>query len=393
MTNVADVVVIGGGCAGASIAWRLAERRAGRVILVEKRGIAAGATGWSSAIVRQHYTHPALATMALRALRIFERFDEIVGGDAGFRRVGFVALVAPGDAEALAANVTMHRSVGIDAHVLTPEQLCELVPRLTAEGVGAAAWEPEAGYADPVGATAGYVEAGRRLGVEHRVGVTVTGLQVGPTGVEAVRTDAGPIETRIIVVAAGYRTRDLLAPLGVDVPLTPVRHPIAIVQRTPEFGPGHPTVSDRVFGSYYRPEGAELTMIGTTAPYDGRVNADVEVDRTPDGDENLTLVGRFCRRFPTEAAAALRRGYTGVYDCSPDLQPMLGPVRDIPGLHLAVGFSGHGFKLSPVVGELVAEKLVEGRTTLVDIDLFSPSRFAEARPIASRHTYSVATLG
>ena len=393
MADIADVVVIGGGCTGTSIAWRLAERRAGRVILIEKRGIAAGSTGWSSAIVRQHYTHRALATMALRALRIFERFGEVVGGDAGFRRVGFLALVGPGDAEALAANVAMHRSVGIDARVLTPEQLCELVPRLSAEGVGAAAWEPEAGYADPVGATDGYVQAGRRLGVEHRIGATVTGLQVGPRGVDRVETDAGPIQTQTVVVAAGYRTRDLLAPLGIDVPLTPVRHPIAIVQRTPDFGPVHPAVSDRVFGSYFRPEGAELTLIGTTAPYDGRIDPEVEVDRTPDADEEATLIGRFCRRFPSETAAVLRRGYTGVYDCSTDLQPLLGPVREIPGLHLAVGFSGHGFKLSPVVGELVAEKIVEGRTTLVDIDLFSPSRFAEGRPITSQYTYSVATLG
>jgi sarcosine oxidase, subunit beta len=391
--DTADVVVVGGGCAGTSIAWQLARRGAGRVILLEKRGIAAGATGWSSAIVRQHYTHEALARMALRALGIFERFGEVVGGDAGFRRVGFLALVGPGDAAALAENVAMHRRVGIDAQVLTPEQLCELVPRLTGEGVGAAAWEPRAGYADPAGATAGYVEAGRRLGVEHRVGVTVTGFGVGPRGVERVETSDGPIETRAVVVAAGFRTRELLAPLGFDVPLTPVRHAITIVQRTPDFGPTHPTISDRVFGSYYRPEGADLTLIGTTAPYDGRVDTAVEVDRTTDDEETATLIGRFCRRFPTETAGVLRRGYTGVYDCSPDLQPMLGPVPGVDGLHIACGFSGHGFKLSPVVGELVAEKVVDGRTTLGDIDLFSPARFFEDRPITSPHPYTVATLG
>ncbi len=393
MPERADVVVVGGGCSGTSIALHLARRRAGRILLLERDGIAAGATGRSSALIRQHYTHEALARMALRALGIFEHFADVIGGESGFRRTGFLVLVGPRDADSLAANVAMHRHVGIDARVLQPSDLGALDTRIEAGDVGAAAWEPASGYADPVLTTNSYAAAGKALGVEQRIGVSATRLVGGDGGMTGVETTSGPIETRTVVVAAGFRTAHLVAPLGIDMELRPIRHTIGLVQRSPDFGPPHTVISDRIKGSYYRPEGQELTLIGTTAPYEGQEDAAIEVDRSPASEELETLVSRFCARFPGQDQAVLRGGYTGVYDCSADLQPLLGPLPQVPGLHVAAGFSGHGFKLSPVVGELVAEKLVDGHTMLVDIDLFSPNRFAEGRPINSLHNYSVATLG
>jgi sarcosine oxidase subunit beta len=302
-------------------------------------------------------------------------------------------LVGPADAETLGANVAMHRRVGIDAHLLAPDDLREYEPRAARDDVGAVAWEPEAGYADPVSTTNGYAAAARRLGVDQRIGVTVTGLRVEGDRVVGVETDKGFVASRTVVVAAGYRTRELLAPLGFDVPLTPIRHPITIVQRSGGFGKAHPIVSDRVNGAYYRPEGAELTLLGTTAADDGRVDPEVEESRLPTDDEQADLIERYCRRFPSEVAGTLRPGYTGVYDCSPDLQPLLGPVPGVEGVHVAVGFSGHGFKLSPVIGELVAEKVLTGSTTFVDIDFFSPARFERQASIVATTGYTVGTLG
>ncbi len=393
MSSIADVIVIGGGCTGTSIALHLARRRAGRIVLVEKLAIAMGATGKSSAIVRTHYTHEALARMSLRALHVFENFAEVVGGDAGFHRTGFLALVSPRDVDALKANVAMHQRVGIDARVLMPDELRALEPRMSIVGVGAAAWEPQSGYADPHSTTTAYADAARREGVEFRIGETVRALNTDAHGVTEVVTDDGAIAARTIVVAAGYRTRELLAPLGVDIPITPIRHNMAIVQRSVDFGQIHAVVSDRVLGSYYRPEGSELTLIGTTTANEGNVDREVEAERAPSSAELKILAERFHTRFPKQDAATLRGGFTGVYDCSPDLQPMLGAVAGINGLYVAAGFSGHGFKLSPVIGELMAEQICEGRTTLVDLNLFSPSRFAEGKPITSSHPYSTQTLG
>ncbi|HMQ31664.1 MAG TPA: FAD-binding oxidoreductase [Chloroflexaceae bacterium] len=392
MRATADVVVIGGGCAGASVAWHLARRGAGRVLLLERGAIAGGATGWSSAIVRTHYTHEALARMALAARRVFEHFGDVVGGDAGFQRTGFLVLLGPADVEAAAANVAAHQRLGIASELLRPGQFGRLEPRLSLAGVAAAVWEPDSGYADPHGATMGYAAAARRHGAELRLGAAALVIGRDAAGVAYVETDQGRVATRAVVVAAGYRTRALVSPLGVEVPLTPIRHAIAIVRRTAGFGPRHPVVSDRVLGSYYRPEGAELTMIGTTAAHEGREDHAVEAAPAPTMEEEAALFERFCARFPGQELAAAQRGYTGVYDCTPDLQPILGPTA-VPGLHLAVGFSGHGFKLSPAVGELVARGVLDGPAATSELDLFRLGRFAEGRPIRAAHAYSVGTLG
>ena len=393
MPDVADAVVIGGGCEGSSIAWQLARRGVGRVVLLEKLGVAAGATGRSSAIVRQHYTHETLARMAHRAVEIFSHFDEVVGGDAEFRQVGFLALYGEDDAETLAANVVMQRDVGIKVELLRDDDLREVEPRMVRDDVAGAAWEPDGGYADPVATTNSFIAAARRLGVDCRIGAEVERLLVEGERVVGVATRTGEIQAGTVVVAAGYRSRELLAPHGFEFPVTPVRHAIAIVERSVGFGRPHPVVADRLTGSYYRPEGATLTLIGASKPHEGQIDTAVEIDRTPDPEEMAVLASRYCQRFPSEQEAGMRRGYTGVYDCTPDLQPLIGPVPRIDGLYMAAGFSGHGFKLSPVVGELVAEKIVDGRTSLVDLDFFSPSRYIEGRMITTQLAYSMATLG
>jgi glycine/D-amino acid oxidase-like deaminating enzyme len=167
--------------------------------------------------------------MALRALGIFEHFADVIGGESGFRRTGFLVLVGPSDVDSLASNVAMHRHVGIDAHLLQPSDLDALDSRIQAADVGAAAWEPASGYADPVLTTNSYAEAARALGVEQRIGVSVTRLVGGDSGMTGVDTTTGRIETRTVVVAAGFRTAELVAPLGVEIELRPIRHTIGIV--------------------------------------------------------------------------------------------------------------------------------------------------------------------
>ena len=177
MAETADVVVVGGGSTGTSIAWQLAKMGAGRVVLLERRGLAAQATGVTAGIVRTHYTHETLARMALRARHVFENFDDVVGGDAGFRQTGFLALLGPDDVETVAANVAMHRDLGINTHILSPDEIRAVEPRLALFGIGAAAWEPESGYADPVRTTLSFADAARRHGAELRIGVGADSLE------------------------------------------------------------------------------------------------------------------------------------------------------------------------------------------------------------------------
>lgn len=391
--NTADIIIIGGGVMGTSIAWNLAKRGAGKIVLLERESIASGATGKSSAIIRTHYTHEILARMSLHARKIFENFDAVVGGDAGFHKTGFVVIVPPNDVETVHQVVEMNCRVGIGARVLMPDELRALEPRLDASPkfTGAAAYEPDSGYADPHLTAQAFADAARREGVEIRVGARVHAIR-GDGRVTSVETDREILETRNVVVAAGYRTRDLIAPFGFDVPLTPVRHTMAVVQRTNDFGAPHPTMSDRALGVYLRPDVGALTLIGTTAPFDGEMDYAVEHERGANEKHVHAQAEKFLKRFPSQQHAALREGFTGIYDCSPDIQPLLGAIPNVEGLYLACGFSGHGFKLSPVVGELLAEKILHNKTSLVDIDFFNPARFINNQPIKMQYAYSVQTL-
>lgn len=388
-----DVVVVGAGSTGAATAWQLAELGAGRVELLEQSSVASGTTGRSCAIVRMHYTHELLTRMALHSRGVFERFEDVVGGSNTFRRLGWLSLARPEDADALADNVEMHRRVGVDARLLTAEEAAELVPGMQVEDVGAAAWEPDSGYVDPHRSTAAFLEAAVRLGARYRPGVRVDRLVPGNGDGWRVETGEGPLAAGAVVVAAGFRTGDLVRPLGVELPIVPVRHTVAVVRRSEAFGPEHPVISDRVVGSYYRPESGEQTLVGSTGPYEGFTDTEVELDRAPDQDDLARLAGRFADRFPGESDPVIRSGYTSIYDCSPDLQPLLGPVGGYEGLHVAVGFSGHGFKIAPAIGRMLAEKVLHGRSSLVDVDLFRPSRFEEGAEFVAPHAYSVPTLG
>ncbi len=391
MTTTADIVVIGGGCMGTSIAWQLARRGAGRVVLVEREAIAAGASGWTGAIVRTHYTHPVLVRMALRSLRVFQEFPSLVGGPPVFHRTGFLVLVGPDDADALAANVAMQREQGVEARCLSVADAQAVEPRLALDGVAAVAWEPDSGYVDAPEATAAFADAARRAGVDIRVGRPVTGLLASGGRLQGVGVGDETIATRTVVVAAGYRTRDLAATVGVDVPLTPVRHDIALVERAAAFGPLHPVISDRVLGFFCRPDG-QRARVGTTAPYDGAIDPNVEGHAPPTAHEAERLTDGYRRRFPSAHAVHVG-GFSCAYDCSPDLQPILGAVDGVAGLVLATGFSGHGFKLSPVIGELLAERILTGAPAAFDLDLFNLRRFALGAPIGSERPYTVATLG
>ncbi len=392
MAETADVVVVGGGSTGTSIAWRLAAMGAGRVILLERRGLAAQATGVTAGIVRTHYTHETLARMALRARQVFENFADEVGGDAGYRQPGFLALLGPDDVDTVAANVAMHRDLGINTYILSPHEIQEIEPRLALFGIGAAAWEPESGYADPVRTTISFANAARRCGAELRIGVGAERLVADASGITGIETNAGHIATRSVIVANGFSSRGLVAPLGIELPLTPIRHVVGILQRADCFGKPHPIISDRVSGSYYRPREDGHTMVGKTAPYDGEQDPHVDEFPAARPDVLQTLANRYGQRFPNQGAPAVNGATSGLYDCSPDLQPLLGAVPDVQGLHLAVGLSGHGFKLSPIFSQMLAEQLLTGHSTQFDITLFNPARFSQERRIVPQHAYSVSTL-
>ena len=385
-----DVLIVGGGCIGAAGAYHLARAGAGKVTLLERRTIGSGTTGASSAIVRQHYSIPTLAGMARRSLRVFQDFANVVGGDAGFRQTGLLIGARAEDLDGLRASVAMQQDLGIDTRMLDRHELRELEPRMTTDDVMGACHEPEAGYADPVAVTMAYARAARTAGAQILTNTPVQALLAEGGRARGVRlADGTELAAGIVIVAANIWAVPLLQAVGVDLPVHGTRHPCILLQQPDDFGPQHAIFFDFTNGLYLRPEGLNLTLAGTLDETEAFPADPDRFQTIPSHEEAERFAVRAARRFPALESATLQSGYAGIYDVSADWQPIIGPMPGIEGLYGALGFSGHGFKLCPVVGELVADMVLGRETPDVDRDLFRADRFARGALAPSRYAYNI----
>jgi sarcosine oxidase subunit beta len=379
MADGASVVVVGGGVMGCSIAFHLAER--GVDVLVLERGtVCSGMTARSGALVRMHYTNEPEARMALAGLRYFQDWKQRVGGWCGFTVTGAAILVGPGEGERMRRNVAMLRRVGVDTEAVAPADLAAEHPELDLTGVELAAVEPGSGYADPVATTFAFASRAVDLGARIGQGVAVRRLAVAGDRVVGVDTDDGRVGADAVVLACGPWVEPLAATAGFQLGITPERSQIAFFRR-PGAARRHPVVIDAVIGTYFRPHGAELSLLGVEAGHPVAVEAIDEEVEGYDYDVVAPALGRLARRVPSFAAAPFARGHRGIYDTSADSRAVLDAAPGVEGLFVAGGFSGTGFKKSPAVGACMAELVTQGRATTVDLHPFRLGRFAERDPI------------
>ena len=375
MSRTADVVIIGGGVTGMSLAFHLARRGAGRVVVLEKKFLAAGGTGYSVGVIRQLYPHVETCRMVLRSRRVFQEFPELVGGESGYVGCGVLIGVSPAMRPSLERSLRIQRDVGIRAELLEPEELDRLEPRINRSGLGAVLYEPDSGYADPTAVTLGYAGAARTLGVAIEQGVEVAAVRVEGDRVLGVVTHTGErIESRTVVNAAGLWAGPVARLAGVTLPIVVGRHPVFIVRRTPAFGPAHSVYLDLAGGSYVRPEREGLTLTGSLTEDETRHPMDPDLLGGGVGfDEAAVALEKTSRALPALADCRYQHGYAGAYDITPDWMPILDE-SPLPGFYVAAGMSGHGFKLAPAVGELMTRLIIEGGTGL-DRDPFRLARF------------------
>jgi glycine/D-amino acid oxidase-like deaminating enzyme len=376
----AEVVIIGGGVTGASIAFHLASSGVRDVLVLERRSLASGGTGRSVGIVRQLYPTEATSRMVVRSLAVFQRFADAVGGDAGYVGCGALIGVSGSMRSKLEATVTRQRAVGVRAEVLDPRDLTRLEPRIDPASIGAVVYEPDSGYGDPTAVTNGYADAARRRGVRIEQGVEVVGIRTAGDRVVGVDIAGGDgIDAPVVVNAAGLWSPLVARLAGVELPIIIGRHPVFVVERDAGFGRPHLVYLDLAGGSYARPETGGLTLTGSLT--DDETQHPMEPE-TLGADVTLAeateVLERTARAIPRLADARYRRGWAGAFDITPDWMPILdeSPVR---GFWIAAGMSGHGFKLSPAVGEMMAA-LITGATPPVDATPFALSRFTATAP-------------
>jgi glycine/D-amino acid oxidase-like deaminating enzyme len=383
MTNKADVIIIGAGVHGASLAFHLAQRGV-KALLVEKKFVGAGATGRSSGLVRMHYDVRQDTELAWLSFDYFRNWREMVGGDCGFTRTGFLQFAAAKDIDALKANVAMHRDIGVPVTLIGPEEVRQIAPSFRTDDIEVAAYEPESGYAMPSDTANAMMHAAREKGARLIQDCTVTGILVGGGRARGVQTTRGEFEAPIIVNAAGPWAGRINEMAGLDLPYDTWGHDTMFVKRPPELASGHPTVIDFVNDLYFRPEG-ELTLVGLE---DGNPSGE-----SPDGETNHARQGfiehaieRICKRIPMMENGHVHSAHGGYDGITPDQHPLLGAAGP-DGFYLDCGFSGTGFKIAPAVGLCMSELILDGAAKTVDISIYAPQRFAEGKRIAGEHPY------
>jgi sarcosine oxidase subunit beta len=385
-----DILIVGGGVMGVSIAHALARRRIGRVVVLEKSYLGAGSSGKSGAIIRQHYSNRLTAAMAQKSLRVFEHFEDVVGGPPVFTHTGMVIVVDQRDRAGLEANVALQRDLGIDVRLVTAQELTDLDANARLAENEIAAFEAEAGYVEAVQAVASFADAAGREGADIRQGVEVKGVAVEGSRVVGVDTNEGRYHCKTVILATGPWAAQLAGDMGVRLPVQACRTQVALFRRPTTFGRRGPVYGDFVQGLYFKPTHGEMIHAGSIAGEE--INNPVDPDaynEAADGDWLPQVRQRLSRRYPAMHRGYGRGGYGALYAITPDWHPILDRCPGLEGGYCAVGFSGHGFKMSPVVGQLVAELVIDGQAKTLDITPLRLARFEENDVVKTPYAYGV----
>ncbi len=373
----AQVVVIGGGVMGASTAYHLALRGVRDVVLLESQSFfGQGATGKCAGGIRYQFSTAVNVRLSLLSLPMLARFEEETGQPIDLRYPGYMLLATTEDNVAtFQRNVALQHSLGVPTEWLTGDEVRRRVPQLSAGDVLAATYNPGDGLADPNGVVAGYISAGRRLGVRAFNDAPVTGIEVENGRAVAVTTPLGRIACETVVNAAGPWAALIGDMAGVPLPIKPVRRQMLTTGPLPEVPPDFPFIIDFARSLYFHREGEGL-LTGMSNP-----NQAPGFDESIDDDWELTHLEAAVERLPLLANARLQAHWAGLYEVTPDAHPIIGRVSNLENFVVVAGFSGHGFMHGPIAGLLVSEIILDGRAHTLDIAELGYERFADGRLI------------
>jgi len=372
VNRTADVVVVGAGVVGASAAYHLAAAGAGRVLVLERADhVAAGSTGACAGGFRYQFSSAINVCLSQASVPMITGFTEEHGLPLDIAQDGYLFLVRDEALwrDFLSAN-ELHASLGVEAEILTPEEAAALAPGIAIEGLVGATYGPRDGIADPSGLTQGYANLARRAGAQIELGVAVLSVRTDGGRVLGVDTSVGAVDAGVVVNAAGPWAGVLAATAGVDLPLEPIPRHVLVTGPFPGAPERRTLVIDAVTSFYFHREGAGVLMgMGGASE---RPSFETTTDESFIADELLpTALGI----FPPLEEASVEHSWVGLYEMTPDRHPIIGEAPGVRGFYLANGFSGHGFQHAPVVGKLLAELIVGGAATTVDISTLGLERF------------------
>ena len=371
--HTAEVLIIGAGIIGASIAYHLAIRGCTDVLILEKaEAPITGSTAFSAGGVRHQFAREVNIRLSKYSIERLKNFSEEVGGHASLRQTGYLFLINKEDTWAqYQEQVRLQRSLGVRVELLEPRDVLKYVPDTHLEDIVGATFGAEDGFCDPYGIASGYLKQARELGVRVALSTPVIGAQLNGDRLMAVETPDGLVSGEFVVNACGAWSGQVAALIGVDLPVQPYRRNAYMTERFPKFPDPIPLTFDVDTGFWMRKEGDSL-LFGMANPAEPPgVNLNVDWEWLPE------VLDAGINRFPVleEASLAKKHCWAGLYEISPDHMPILGRHPEIPNYLHASGFSGHGVMHSPATGMLIAEEILDGRAHSIDIDELRITRF------------------
>jgi len=374
--NTADVVIVGGGVMGASAAYHLAKCGMKNIVLLEKEDyFGTGATGRCAGGVRYQFSTEINVRLSLESLPMLERFRDEIGQDVNYRQCGYL-LVATNeqDATKFKHNVELQNRLGVQTQLLSGEDVRAHLPLMRFEDAIAGTFHHKDGLVDPNSVVAGYISAAQKLGAKALPRAEVTGLRVRHGQVQAVETGDAVIQTRAVLNTAGPWAGVIGEMAGVQIPIVPIRRQMFTTDPLKEIPEDFPFVIDFGQSLYFHREGEGL-LVGMS-----NQNETPGFDQNVDEEFELVNFETAIERLPLLERASRASHWAGLYEVTPDAHPIFGGSH-VSGFTICAGFSGHGFMHGPVAGKLMAEYIVDGRFSTLDVSMLDLARFEEGRLI------------
>jgi sarcosine oxidase, subunit beta len=365
----AEVVIVGGGVMGTSIAFHLAEAGVRDVLLLERDALASGSTSRAAGGVRTQFSDELNIRIAMRSIDAFMHFGERPGWEIDLHQVGYLfALTTPEQVSAFEQSIELQQRLGVPSRLLTPDEAGVLNPLIRLDDVLAAAFCPLDGHATPEAAVQGYASAARIHGASLVTGCSVDAIEVEDGDVRAVVTSRGRVETGTVICTAGAWSRSVGEMAGFELDVTPLRRQVLVTEPVPDLPPVLPMTIDFANGFYFHREGRGLLM-GVNFTEQPGFKLEYDDGWLPELFEAIE------HRAPSLGTIGVQSTWAGLYEVSPDHNALIGEAPDISRFLYATGFSGHGFLQAPAVGEIVRDLVLE-REPFVDVSALSADRFS-----------------
>tara|TARA_B100001142_G_scaffold198764_1_gene197530 strand:- start:337 stop:1530 length:1194 start_codon:yes stop_codon:yes gene_type:complete len=381
LPNKSDIVIIGGGIIGCSIAMYLSQKGVDSITLIEMNSLSSGATHKSGAMIREFYQNDFLIEMAKESKKLFEK------STIKINKSGRLYLFSEENKSAVEKNMELNQKIGVNLDILSKEKIEKFIPDINLNNVEIGFFEPDAGYVDSVESTYYFAKQAQKNGVNICTQTKLESIELNKNKIKSVTTNKGTIQTNKIINATGAWANYINKSVDENLPIFALRVQQAFLKMNSYFDPVKYCLMDYVNGTYMRPDLGNNYIVGEELGFEQSdiVSPDY-YNKSSDNDIISNYKSKIENRIPRFKQSILKGGHAALYDMTPDSNPIIGKSHKIENLYFAVGLSGHGFKLAPIIGKLLSDLIVDNKTDSL-LEKFQASRFTINKLITPQYPF------